>query len=209
MHYIDLDTWERREYFQHYVGADLPYINVGIHLDVTALVAFAKKNGLSSYLTLIHSAHQVAGSIENFRYRIKEGRPIMCDRLRLSFTHVPQGADLFVNVTLDFADDLLTFHESAKAQMAAQGTDPGFAALIGAYDIIGYSAVPWIQYTHVIRTIARLGADSNPKMTWGKYFRQDDRVLTPFSVQVHHGLMDGLHVGRFLDELQTHIDGLG
>ncbi len=53
-----------------------------------------------------------------------------------------------------------------------------------------------------------MGVDSNPKVTWGKYFKQDDRVLMPFSVQVHHGLMDGLHVGRYFEMLQRYIDEL-
>ena len=66
-----------------------------------------------------------------------------------------------------------------------------------------------MQYTHFVRTIARSGVDSNPKMSWGKYFQQNGRVLTPFSVQVHHGLMDGFHIGRFYETLQTHIDLLG
>ena len=33
-------------------------------------------------------------------------------------------------------------------------------------------------------------------------------MLVPFSVQVHHGLMDGFHVGRYFNELQRYIDGL-
>ena len=71
-----------------------------------------------------------------------------------------------------------------------------------------YSAIPWIQYTHFARTIARCGVDSNPKISWGKYFKQEGRTLVPFSVQVHHGLMDGLYVGRYFEELQQCIDGL-
>jgi chloramphenicol O-acetyltransferase type A len=206
MRYIDIDSWDRREYFEHYVGTDFPYINIGAHLDITKLVSFCTDNTFSSYITLVHTAHQTALDIENFKYRIKEGKPVINDTMGASFTYIPTGSDLFIEVTIDFDEDLETFHRVARAQIAAQGRDTGFAAMRGRYDLMMYSAVPWIQYTHVIRTIAALGADSNPKISWGKYFKKGDRTLVPFSVQVHHGLMDGLHVGRYYQQLQESID---
>jgi chloramphenicol O-acetyltransferase type A len=208
MKYIDVDTWDRKEYFTMYLGRDFPYINIGAHLDITNLVYFCKKNDLSSYLTMIFAAHSTAEGIENFRYRIKDGQPIINERMGVSFTHIPEGSELFIEVTVDFDDDLAVFHRIAREQMARQGTDPGFAVLRGRHDLIMYSAIPWIEYTHVVRTIARLGVDSNPKISWGKYFRQGKRILVPFSVQVHHGLMDGLHVGRYYEEIQRFIDRL-
>ena len=90
--------------------------------------------------------------------------------------------------------------------MARQGRDPGFAAHGGRHDLIYYSAIPWIRYTHFVRTIATLGVDSSPKMSWGKYLEQDGRTLVPFSVQVHHGLMDGFHVGKYYEEIQRSLD---
>ena len=208
MEYIDIDSWDRREYFLMYLGRDFPYINIGAHLDITNLILFCKKNGLSSYLTMIFAAHHTAESIENFKYRIKDERPIVNERMGVSFTHIPQGSDLFVEVTVDFDEDLAIFHHIAREQIARQGTHTGFAVLRGRYDLIMYSAIPWIEYTHLVRTIATMGVDSNPKISWGKYFRQGDRTMVTFSVQVHHGLMDGLHVGRYYQEIQEFIDRL-
>ena len=208
MQYIDIDTWDRREYFKVYLGTDFPYINIGANMDVTNLIAFSNNNNISSYIAIVFAAHQTAESIENFRYRIIENKPIINEKMSPSFTHMPEGSELFINVTVDFVDEILEFHERARAQIARQGTDPGFGALLGRHDIIGYSAMPWITYTHFIRSIARLGVDSNPKMSWGKYFRQGERMMMPFSVQVHHGLMDGVHVGRYFEQLQRCMDRL-
>jgi chloramphenicol O-acetyltransferase type A len=63
-----------------------------------------------------------------------------------------------------------------------------------------------VQYTHFVRTIRKLGVDSNPKISWGKYFTQGERTLVPFSVQVHHALMDGLQVGRYFEDLQRRLN---
>jgi chloramphenicol O-acetyltransferase type A len=32
--------------------------------------------------------------------------------------------------------------------------------------------------------------------------RENERTLLPFSVEVHHALMDGLHVGRYVKRLE-------
>jgi chloramphenicol O-acetyltransferase type A len=208
MEYIDIDSWDRREYFLGYLGRDFPYINIGAHLDITRLVDFCRDNQLSSYITMVYAAHHTAESIENFRYRIKDGKPIINQHMTPSFTYIPEGSELFIEVTVDFDEDLTAFHRAAKEQIARQGTDTGLAALKGRYDLIMYSAIPWIQYTHVVRSIAVLGVDSNPKISWGRYFHEGGRTLVPFSVQVHHGLMDGLHVGRYYERIQQFIDEL-
>ena len=32
-------------------------------------------------------------------------------------------------------------------------------------------------------------------------------MLLPFSVQVHHSFVDGLHIGRLAERLQSYLDG--
>ena len=44
--------------------------------------------------------------------------------------------------------------------------------------------------------------DSVPKIAFGKFIKTEERTLLPFSVEVHHALMDGLHVGRFVTWLE-------
>jgi chloramphenicol O-acetyltransferase type A len=208
MRYIDMSSWDRRSHFERYVGADFPYFIITGNVDVTNLLSFSRSHSISSYLAVVFAAHRTAESIENFRYRIVDGRPILNDRMCPSFTYLPKGSDLFIYVTVDFVDDIHRFHEVTKAQIAAQGTDLGWEMTAGRHDTIGYSGLPWIQYTHFTRSIVKAGLDSNPKISWGKYFAQGERTLMPLSVQVHHGLMDGLHVGRYFEALQRYITDL-
>jgi len=205
---VDLAAWDRREHFSIYEGWDFPYINIGVEIDVTRLLTFSRSRGLSSYLALVHVAHQTARDLVNFRYRIVDGVPVLLDDMCLSFTYMPEGSELFINVCMAWQDDLCAFHDEARVRALAQGDDVGVAALRGRWDMIRYSGLPWLQYTHVVRTIARSGVDSAPKMTWGKYFERDGRMLVTFSVQVHHGLMDGYHLGTFYERLQRNIDQL-
>ena len=131
---------------------------------------------------LLPDAHthgpQTAHQIVNFRYRIVDGDPVLLDRMGLTYTYMPADSELFINVCGEYVR-IFEFHATAQARARAQGSDLGLGAISGRRDLIGYSAVPWVQYTHFVRTIAKSGVDSNPKMSWGKYFQQADGCSCP------------------------------
>ena len=48
-------------------------------------------------------------------------------------------------------------------------------------------------------------ADSNPRITWGRYFTREQRTLLPVSLLCHHALVDGIHIAAFYRELDKQI----
>jgi chloramphenicol O-acetyltransferase type A len=48
-------------------------------------------------------------------------------------------------------------------------------------------------------------ADSIPRFAWGKYFQEGDTWKMPLSVQGHHAVMDGIHMGRYYETLQGYL----
>ena len=44
-----------------------------------------------------------------------------------------------------------------------------------------------------------------PIITCGKYFNEENKVMLPVSLQVHHSVCDGYHASRFLEDLQQLI----
>jgi len=48
-------------------------------------------------------------------------------------------------------------------------------------------------------------ADSVPRFAWGKHYWEGERLKMPLSVQGHHALMDGIHMGRFYAEVQNYL----
>ena len=180
--FIDLNNWDRAHLFRSYLGTDLPYIIIGADLDVTKLYRFTKQQHLSFYFSMIYAATKTADEIVNFRYRFQDGQPFEIPRNTAFATHMRKGSEMFHMVACDHYDQL-------------KGRD----------DIINYSCIPWISYNHFFRTISKCGIDCNPKISMGKFKKEQDRILLPFSVQVHHGLMDGYHVGKYYNLLEEYL----
>ena len=48
--------------------------------------------------------------------------------------------------------------------------------------------------------------DSIPRISWGKYFEESGKIKLPLSVQAHHALVDGIHVGQYFNTIQEILD---
>jgi chloramphenicol O-acetyltransferase type A len=73
-------------------------------------------------------------------------------------------------------------------------------------DLIHYSIIPWVSFTSFAHA-RRWGIDdATPKIVFGKHREVNGRRLMPVSVEVHHALVDGLHVGRFHAAFQRRLD---
>lgn len=210
MKYIDLETWKRKEHFNFFYKADYPQYNVCMDIDVSNFLKYIKKEGISFYYTMIFSVIHVVNTIENLRYRIRDGKVILHDEVHPSFTDMSKddNEDLFKVVTLEMKDNIIDFVKYAKEVSENQQYYFELGKPAGRDDLVYITCLPWISFTHISHTVTLNKDDSVPRISWGKYYKQGDKTLLPFSVQVHHALADGYHVAMYLKKLQAFIDEL-
>ncbi|WP_245860259.1 CatA-like O-acetyltransferase [Methanosarcina spelaei] len=73
-------------------------------------------------------------------------------------------------------------------------------------DVYQFSALPWITFTHISHTGFGNREKAQPMFDWGKYQEREGKFMMPFSVQVHHAFVDGIHIGKLADKLQKYLD---
>ena len=199
--YIDIATWPRRDTFEFFRGFDKPYFNVGTSLDVTNLVAEIKKRpGFSLSLAYHYFALRVVNEIEPFRYRLRGDQVLVHDVIHGGTTLLLPD-ETFIMSYFDYQEEFEQFmNDAMKAideQRAAAAFDPR-----PEDNRIHFSVLPWIAFTSFSHARNWGREDSVPKMAFGKISEVNGRRMMPFSVEVHHALMDGITVGRYLDRLQ-------
>src|SRR4030095_15411676 len=69
--------------------------------------------------------------------------------------------------------------------------------------LIHFTTLPWISFTSFSHARNWGRDDSVPKIAFGRFTKMEGRLLLPMSVEVHHALMDGLHVGRFVNHMEA------
>lgn len=209
---IDMNTWKRKEHFEFFYRVDYPQYNICANIDVTRFLTFCRQNQLPFYYALIYAVTDAANQCENFRYRIRENKQVVLhDRVHPSFTDMSRESedDLFKLVTVEMEDRMAGFIRSAKEISMNQSVYFNLKPIAGRDDFLYITCIPWISFTHLSHTISINRNDAVPRISWGKYFNEGEKVLLPFSVQVHHALVDGYHVGEYFGKLQEYLDQTG
>lgn len=204
-YYLDLETWPRREVFEFFRHFDKPYFNVCLRLDVTNLLRELKrwKEKPSISLTYHYMALKAANEIEPFRYRLRDGKVLVHEVINGGTTVILPN-ETFTLVYFDYAETYRKFMDGAtKAVAATKSGDGAFRPKHEDDARIHCTTLPWIAFTsfsHARRWWHK--EDSVPKISFGKFVQENGRTLMPFSVEVHHALMDGLHVGRYIERIE-------
>lgn len=203
MRYLDVDTWPRREVFEFFRGFDKPYFNVATQLDISNLLTFLRENSYRSIALAYHYfALRAANEIEPFRYRLRYGRVVIHDVIH-GGTTVLLPNETFTLAYFDYHEDFAKFiAEAERAIEEVKSGDGAFRPRNEDDARIHFTALPWISFTSFSHARNWGSEDSVPKIAFGKFVKEQDRTLLPFSVEVHHALMDGLHVGRYLARLE-------
>ena len=207
---IPPDTWDRKVKLDYYKDFDMPYIIMTAEVDVTNVVHFAHKNEVSFNLCMVYLCNEVADSILHFRYRMIDGKPCLVAYNQPEINHIFPGEEEFVMSYGAWPNDsIIRFcretYQRFEDAAAGRAPESRYADHTG---VINYTAIPWVHYSQMFRTIKKGGGDTNPKISFGKYMEKDGHYMMPVSVQVHHTLMDGYHVGQFYIKLEQSIQEL-
>jgi chloramphenicol O-acetyltransferase type A len=203
--YLDTDGWSRRRLFEFFKDFDNPFFNICTSVDVTPLLALTRAHDLSFFIAYHFLSMKAANEVEPFRYRLRGERVLVHDRIHAGTTLLLPD-ESFTFVYFDHEDDFEVFHARARAtvERALVGA-PRLDEREGQDDLIHHSVIPWVTFTSIshARNWGRL--DSVPKIAFGKYREEGNRTRMPVSVEAHHALLDGLHVGRYFEKLEGYF----
>lgn len=200
--YLDLDTWPRRELFEFYRDFDKPYFNICTRLEVTNLLNELHNHpGVSVALTYHYFALKAANEIEQFRYRLRNGKVLIHDVINGGTTLMLPN-ETFTLVYFDYADTFAEFIGPAQRAIEETRNDGAFRPRHEDDALIHCTTLPWISFTSFSHARNWRREDSVPKISFGKFTQENGRTLMPFSVEVHHALVDGLHVGRYVARVE-------
>lgn len=206
MKIIDQATWDRAEVFRFFSGISHPFYSLTFNVDVTALYCHAKARGISFYYALVYLCTKAVNSVENMRYLIHEGQVALTGERSPSFTDMKKGGELFHIVTMPCRGTMEDFCAAAREKSVVQQGFIDQSAETG--DLIYLSCVPWLEITGLTNERGLDIDDTIPRISWGKYVERDGRKALGMSVEVNHRFVDGVHVGRFYEALQSMIDAL-
>ena len=113
--------------------------------------------------------------------------------------------DLFTFCIFDYIEDFSSFALRAAEQIAYVQEYPFVEEEPGQDNLLYLTAIPWVSFTSFMHPLDLNPVDSVPRFAWGKFFEDGEFMKMPLSVQAHHALMDGLHMGRYYAKVQEFL----
>lgn len=198
---IDIDKWSRKEHFRFFSQFDEPFFGITVTVDCTRAYLLSKANKKSFFPTYLYMALKAVNEIENFKYRIVDGHVYLFEQINASSTiNRPDGTFGFGYMDYDKEDNI--FFENAIKEIAQVRCSKDLIPAISGENVIHFSAIPWLNFTGLSHARSFSYPDSCPKVSFGRITEQNGVKTMPVSIHAHHGLVDGYHVGLFVDRLQ-------
>ncbi len=201
---LDLSQYPRRDHFNYFQTLAYPYLGVTCEVEITEFYHFVKEKKLPMFLTLLWCASNAANDIPEFRYRILNDQLVEVDFCDTSHT-VAKDDDTYAYCVLKANMDLESFLKIAIPKHEFSRTsgnideDPE-----EALSMIFISTLPWLYFTDLTQPVP-IPADSNPRITWGKFQEKEGKIMMPVNVLAHHALVDGKHLAFFFDRLNKRM----
>jgi chloramphenicol O-acetyltransferase type A len=196
---VDLSRYPRSRLLECFSHHPLPVLAISTAIDISGFGAALQSRGLRFYSSLCCLISRAINDSPCFRHRLIDGVLVECPVVHPS-----------INVALD--DDSFSFadathrgvfcddYASIRAAIAAARVQPAQDFRDNLNHRFFLTHLPWLSFTGIQHPYTP-AYGSIPLISTGRSFSQENRELLPIAVQAHHGLVDGLHVARLLEQL--------
>jgi len=202
---IDFASWPRRKHYELFSAYAYPYFNLCADVDVAPLVRAARAGRSSFTAHLLYPLARAANSIPELRHRIR-GDDVIEHGVVHPATTVLGEDDLFAFCFIEYVEDGAAFVRSAIEALECARRSPSIEDEPGRDDFLFMTAIPWVSFTSMMHPVPLSPPDSVPRIAWGRFRTEGECMPMPLSLHAHHGLVDGIHAGRFYERVQALID---
>lgn len=198
---IDLTTWKRREHFEVFNSFDEPLFGVVVRVECSAAREVARQKGYPFSLYYLYLSLKAVNETEEFRYRIIDDKVVCYDTVGAATT-IFREDETYGCGYFPYNKDIEAFMQQAKIETERVKAEFGLRTPDPGPEVIHYSTVPWVDFYAVNHARKFSASRSIPKITFGKITRDGDKMWLPVDIHANHALMDGFHVGKFVDRYQ-------
>ena len=215
--YIDMTKYPRLDHFRHFLTMQQPCVSITVQVDITDWLSRLKASGCPFFLSFQYAVVRAANRIPEFRQRIVDDKIVEYDYCNPSYiVSLPDDTYRYCNVNVGqpFAQYLEESRVKQDAALHSEHLEEEEGDVLG---LLFISCVPWFNYTEAMMPYPG-GSFSNPSFCWGgyrteKYLALEDGRVTekvktsiPVTLFFNHALIDGIHAGRFFDNLGDELN---
>jgi chloramphenicol O-acetyltransferase type A len=201
---IDLETWPRAELYRHFRSYAKPHFAVTSRVDVSALMRAKAARGISVYRACLYAVSRGLHAHPALLTRFRGDAVMQYETCSLSMTvATPEGG--FNYAYVDCAPDWEDFDRDAADAIAEARARTCLSPDAGNDCVAYLTSLPWMDFTAFDNALVSKD-DCIPRVAWGRITPEGNRHRMALSIEVHHALIDGAHLGAFFEAVQEAFD---
>lgn len=207
MKIVDIDNWNRKEHFEFFSNMASPYFGFTTEVDCTKAYDIAKEKGFSFFAYYFHKSMVAVNTVDELKLRIIDGQVIQFDTVHAGST-IGRPDGTFGFSFTPFSDDFETFNAVLQEEIKDVHETTGLRLSnerLGK-DHVRHTTIPWNSFSAILHPTDFNTKESVPKIAFGRFNIKEGRKYLPVSIEAHHGLADGIHIAKYLEEFQRQLD---
>ena len=198
---LNINTWNRKEHYLFFKQMEDPFFGITTIIDCSKAYLKSKEIGVSFFTYYLYKTLVAVNQIESFRYRIIDNEVYIFNLIDASATIIRKDNSFGFSL-MEFSENLNIFSENVIKEIERVRQTSGLFTRDFGENLIHFSTIPWVNFTSLSHARSFTFPDSCPKISIGKIMDENDKKTFSMSIHVHHALMDGFHVGQFVNLFQ-------
>lgn len=201
------NKWKRYNLFWYYINNLRNVLSMTCNVDITGFLNYVKKNKYRFYPSFMWVVSKIINSHEEFKLGWNDNnQPGLYDIVHPYFAHFYKEDEQCALLYVEYKESLEEFHKNFVMVLEQYKDCRAFDFKDVPRNVFNASCLPWVNYNSFDIHVFDEGKYLAPVVTWGKYKKNDEKIIMPLSFNIHHAAADGFHLSRFFTELQEYLD---
>ena len=205
---IDRDKYYRKGVYRHFTEDCRCSTSVTARIDVTDLVGFSKRNGSKFYIDFLYILSKVLNSRDDYRmaYLYQSDELICYDVIHPTQYVFHEDTETCTPVYTEYTEDYEIFYRSAlrDVKKAKETREYGLDSK-NHPNWFDASYISWLSYDSLNIELPDGYLYFLPIINWGRYRKENGRLLMPVSVRLNHAVADGFLVANVFRLLEQEM----
>jgi len=206
---IDSDEYYRKGVFRHFSEDCKCSTSMTARVDVTELEAYSRKSSTKFNINFLYILSKVLNSRDDYKmcYLWQTNELICYDVINPIQYVFHEDTETCTPVYTTYYEDYDTFYKNAlnDVEQAKKTRDYGLDAA-NHPNWFDASYISWLSYDSLNIELPDGYLYFAPIVNWGRYRREDGRLMMPVSVRMNHAIADGFLIANVFRLLQKEMD---
>lgn len=205
---IDMENYYRKGVFRHFTEDCKCSVSITDRIDVTELYDYSKHNGTKFYINFLYLLAKMLNSRDDYRmsYRYQTNELIIYDKINPIQYIFHEDTETCTPVYTEYYPEYEKFYSlcASDIEKAKQTREYGLDAA-NHPNWFDASYISWRSYDSLNIELPDGYLYFPPIVNWGRYRKENDRLMMPVTIRLNHAAADGYLVAKAFDLLEAEI----